>query len=71
MFNLAKQHQGEMYRPGDLSKLEQALNSREDFVTVSYTQKKYTDLVNMFWVFFLITALISCEWFIRKYMGGY
>ncbi|MBK7029413.1 MAG: hypothetical protein IPH45_09440 [Bacteroidales bacterium] len=71
MFNLAKQHQGEMYRPGDLSKLEQALNSREDFVTVSYTQKKYTDLVNMFWVFFLITALISSEWFIRKYMGGY
>ncbi|NVO18810.1 MAG: hypothetical protein HXX13_03870 [Bacteroidetes bacterium] len=71
LFTLAGQHNGEMLHPSDMNKLIDILNKREDIKTVTYAQKKYTDLVNIFWVFLLIISLLSAEWFLRKRSGGY
>ena len=71
LFTLAKQHNGEMLFPKEMHKIVDLLNARDDIKTVSYTQKKYTDLVNIPWVFLFILALLSTEWFIRKRGGGY
>jgi hypothetical protein len=71
LYSLAKQHNGDMLYPRDMEKIFDLLGARDDIKTVSYVQKKYTDLVNIFWVFLLLLALLSTEWFIRKRNGGY
>ena len=71
LFTLAKKHNGEMVYPKDLDKLVNKLNSRDDIKPISYSEKKLTDLINLKWIFFLILALLSVEWFMRKRNGAY
>jgi hypothetical protein len=60
-----------MIYPADMDKLAEKLMAREDIKTISYTEKKLNDLINLKWIFFIILALISAEWFMRKRNGAY
>jgi hypothetical protein len=71
LYSLASQHGGKMIYPGQLEQLKTLLKQRDDIKSVSYSKKSYNDLVNLFWVFLLITGLLSAEWFIRKIYGAY
>ncbi len=71
LFNLAKQHNGDLIYPQDLNSLAEKLNSREDIKPVSYSEKKLTDLINLKWLFVLLLIFLSAEWFIRKRNGAY
>ncbi|MGZ4034464.1 MAG: hypothetical protein ACXVP4_06330, partial [Bacteroidia bacterium] len=71
LYSLAKKHSGEMVYPNDLEKLADKLNARDDIKSVSYSEKKLTDVINLKWIFFLIMALLSIEWFMRKRNGAY
>jgi len=70
LFSLAKKHNGEMVYPNQLKKLVIDLNKRDDIKSVSYTEKKLTDLINLKWIFFLLLTLLSIEWFMRKRNGS-
>jgi len=69
--NIAARHKGKMVYPNQLDQIEQLLAARDDMKTVVYTQKRYTDLVCLLPVLFLLLALLSAEWFIRKRNGSY
>jgi hypothetical protein len=69
--NLAFSTKGEMVYPRDLSTLGEKLKQREDIVEVVYPERRWDDLLNFKWIFFLFLALLTGEWFIRKYVGGY
>ena len=71
LFNLAKRHNGELFASKDLEKLAKILNSREDIKPVIYNTKKLVDLINLWWIFALLLALLSLEWFLRKRHGAY
>ena len=71
LYSLSKKHDGQMVYPDELDKLAEQLNNRTDIKSVSYTQNKLADLVNLKWIFFLVLALLSIEWFIRKRNGAY
>jgi len=71
MFNLASRHGGIMVYPAQLNEIEKFLSEREDIKTVAYSQKRFTDLVNQWWVLALIIGLLTTEWFLRKRGGGY
>jgi len=71
LYSLAKKHDGEMVYPKDLEILTKKLNSRPDIKSVSYTQKKLSDLINLKWIFFLLLSLLTFEWFMRKRNGAY
>lgn len=71
LYTLAKQHRGQMLRKDEISSFKELLREREDVKTVSYSRKKFTDLVNLPWVLMLLIALLSIEWFIRKRSGSY
>ncbi len=71
LFSLAQKHNGEMVNVNDMEKLSEKLNAREDIKTVSYSEKKLTDVISLKWIFFIILALISAEWFMRKRNGAY
>jgi len=62
---------GKMYYPRDLEKLEKELMERDDLKTVSYSHFKMQDMVNMKTVFFILLALLSLEWYLRKRSGSY
>lgn len=71
LYNLAKKNGGEMIYPSEIDKLSELLQKRDDIKVVKYTQKRFNDLVNLYWIFFIIIALLSAEWFLRKRNGGY
>ena len=71
LYNISQKHDGELVTPNELNKLVEKLNSRDDIKTVSYTQNKLSELINLKWIFILLLALLSFEWFIRKRNGAY
>jgi len=71
LFTLSEKYNGNMYYPKNLDKLYNDIVSRKDLFNVSYSENKFTDFINLKWLFFLLLTLISFEWFVRKYFGGY
>lgn len=71
LYSIAQKHDGELVYPNELDKLVTQLNNREDIKTVSYTQNKMSDLINLKWIFFVLLVLLGVEWFIRKRNGAY
>jgi hypothetical protein len=68
---LATTNKGKMYLPTELDLLAESLLSDKNIVSVSYANEKFSDLVSLKWIFFLLLSLLSIEWFIRKRSGGY
>lgn len=71
LYRIAKAHDGEMFYARDLQGLRKKILEREDIRPVSYAQKRFIDLSGNVWLFLLILALLSAEWFIRKRSGVY
>lgn len=71
LYSLAGKHDGELIYPTQLEQLAEKLNKREDIKSVSYTGKKLNEVIDLKWIFFLLLALLSFEWFIRKRNGAY
>lgn len=68
---IAQKTGAKLLYPSQLESLEKLLNSKEDIVPVSYTEEKLQDLIHLKWVFYLLIALLTMEWFLRKRFGGY
>ncbi len=68
---LSRQHNGATFYLDDADRLIEDLRKRDDIKAISYAQTRLTDLINNKWVFFLLLALLSAEWFIRKRNGSY
>lgn len=68
---IAHQQDGQMIYPADLTRLPQLIEKRDDIKPVSYLQNELKDLLHFKWLFFVLLGLISAEWFMRKYFGGY
>ncbi|MDP9047948.1 MAG: hypothetical protein M3N14_07410 [Bacteroidota bacterium] len=66
---IAKQSGGEMLMPDQISGLANLIRKNENIKTVVYEDKRYSDLVDVKWVFVLILMLLSLEWFLRKREG--
>jgi len=71
MFQLAQKTGGQMVYPSNLDQLPVMLRNRPEITTIAYIEKRFSDLVNLPWVFLIILILISTEWFIRKRSGSY
>ncbi|MBI3510665.1 MAG: hypothetical protein HY064_08370 [Bacteroidetes bacterium] len=71
LFDLCAKHNGTMVLPGEMQKLVEILNARDDIKPVIYNPKKLVDLINVWWIFALLLFLLSLEWFMRKRHGAY
>ena len=69
LYDLSKQSGGQMLQPSQISQLADLIRKNENIKTVVYEDKHYSDLVDSKWIFVLILALLSTEWFIRKREG--
>lgn len=59
------------YKLNDYQKLLQAIDQRDDIVEVAYEESAFNDLIDYFWILLLILLLLSTEWFLKRYNGGY
>ncbi len=71
LYQLAASSNGKMYYPSELEQLFQDLQKRSDVVSVSSTEEKIVEMINLKWIFFVLLFFISIEWFLRKFYGGY
>lgn len=71
LYNLANKNNGKMVYANQLNELVDIIKAREDIRPVSYTQSNLKDLLNIKWIFFVLLALLSLEWFFRKREGAY
>ena len=71
LYQLAAQHQGQLYLPANMDKIADELLSKNQLKPVLYDTFLTESAINLKWIFFLLLALLSTEWFLRKYLGGY
>lgn len=66
LYQLSAMTNGKMYLPAQLGKLKEELLKGDKLKTLSYEDRKYEELINLKWLFFLILLLLGSEWFLRK-----
>jgi hypothetical protein len=71
LFTLAMNKGGSLFYPKQMDQLADTLLNRDDLKSISYSNYKLQDLINLPWVFFLLLTLLSVEWFARKRSGSY
>ncbi|MBU2914380.1 hypothetical protein [Reichenbachiella agariperforans] len=67
---LAIQNQGQFYTLADWDEMLGDVESY-DFKPRVHFQEEIFPLVNLIWVLFVLLVLVSSEWLLRKYSGGY
>lgn len=68
---IASKTNGKLYYPNEIQYLQTLLLNKEDIKPILYESFKTSSIINSKWIFFLILTLLSAEWFVRKYNGGY
>lgn len=58
-----------MVFPNEIEKIPDMLSQRDDIKSFVYSHTRYTDLLNLPWIFILLVLLLGVEWAIRKYNG--
>jgi len=71
LYQLAVKHDGKILTSDQMADFPEILKERKDIKTITYSEKRYLELVNVFWVLLIILAVLAAEWFIRKFNGSY
>ena len=71
LFQLANEHDGKMLYPNQIESLPILLSERDDLQSKIHYEEYFSALQNLPAVLILILALLSLEWFLRKYFGSY
>lgn len=66
---IAKQSGGKMLYPTQIGQLANLIRKNDNIKTVVYEDKRYSDIIDVKWLFVLILLLLSGEWFLRKREG--
>ncbi|HQS04947.1 MAG TPA: hypothetical protein PLT16_04850, partial [Daejeonella sp.] len=69
LFTIAKQNGGKMLFPAQLDELPSLIKANEQVKSVFYENPKYSELIDMKLLFFMILAILSLEWLSRKRNG--
>jgi hypothetical protein len=67
---LSKESGGKFYTSNQWADLTADLQQTKT-ASLIHSEETFNQLINLKWVFFLFLALVSTEWFLRKYLGSY
>jgi hypothetical protein len=67
---LSQNSGGKFYRQGAWSTLLTDIKLREPKAVI-HSEESFNPLIHVKWFFLLLLVLVSTEWFLRKYLGGY
>lgn len=62
---------GEVVYPGDMASIAEKIRAKESVKPVIYNTTQTRPVIHLKWLFFLLLGLLSLEWFLRRYFGGY
>ncbi|MDP2385450.1 MAG: hypothetical protein Q8M29_03700 [Bacteroidota bacterium] len=68
---LSTKSNGKFFYANQLTQLKDLLANNENIKTITYSHKDVKDLIDIKTIFFILLALLSLEWFIRKRNGLY
>lgn len=71
MRQLAIRNNGKNYNVNSMNFLYDEIISNKNIVSVSYTEKNLTELINFKLIFFTLILFLGFEWLIRKMFGSY
>jgi hypothetical protein len=71
MQQLAQESNGKRYDANQLNDLIKELKQRKEITSKSYEERKVRDLIDWSPLLFILLLLLTVEWFIRKWNGGY
>lgn len=69
--NLSEKLNGKMLYPNQLNQLAEMINKDNNIASIIYEETDLKELINLRWIFFVLLALLSLEWFLRKRNGAY
>ncbi len=69
--NLSSNFGGEVVRVNDLAGLAAKIKEHKEMKPKMFNTYKTRSVINLKWLFFIILAMLSLEWFFRKYNGAY
>lgn len=68
---LSEKTGGKFFSMSSFGGIAGELKKKEDIRSVSYSQKRLDEVINLKLIFTLILLLLTIEWFMRKRSGGY
>jgi len=68
---LADKTGGKYFSMASLGDISATIKNKEDIRSVSYSQKRLDEVINLKLIFSLLLLLLTIEWFMRKRSGGY
>lgn len=68
---LSEKYGGEMIYPDQINDITSILKNKETIKPVLYQTSRTQPLINIKWVFYLLLFILTLEWFLRRYFGGY
>lgn len=69
--NLSEKLNGTMIYPNQLNQLAEIINKDNNITSIIYEETDLKELINLRWIFFVLLAIVSLEWFLRKRNGAY
>ncbi|MBK8227024.1 MAG: hypothetical protein IPK70_07590 [Flavobacteriales bacterium] len=69
--DIAARTGGKVLAPSELGGIPEALNADNRASSRSYSQPRFTDLIEMRWIFFTVLMLLAAEWALRRRSGAY
>ncbi|NDK56667.1 VWA domain-containing protein [Pontibacter fetidus] len=70
LYQLASNTGANLYFPNQLKQLQQDI-LKANYKPVIDSKEDIRDMVDLKWLFLVLLALVSVEWFVRKYNGSY
>lgn len=71
LYRLAQESGGQFFQENQWASLLDAIQNNQSIKPTTYELVKNQSVLNYKWLFFLLVLLLSFEWGVRKYLGGY
>lgn len=68
---LSGKYGGELVYPSNVNAIAEKIKATGKVKPVIYQTSKTRSVINLKWIFFLLMGLLTVEWFLRRYFGGY
>jgi hypothetical protein len=62
---------GKLFYPDQMIELTDEITGSDQIRTISYTNKRFSEILNLPVLLVFLLLLIGSEWFIRKRFGSY
>ena len=71
LYSLSAQNNGRLVLPQNIAEIPNYIAESGDAKPRLHDTYKTKAVINLKWIFFILLALLSLEWFLRKWNGGY